>query len=346
MNDQADFELRRALREEAYRPPVLLTAATLRAQLEAADTRRRAVRPWVATLMPIAGLVFGISVVAFGLISTQSSGSNQSPTRSAACDESPATRHGNWWVEMGGPKAFFNIEPGTRLSSADGRWLLFTRFDPDAGPTEGVSIEAQRLGSEDRVAGRLNSRVGPNSIYRFDEPAPSLPGGWYLFELDIASPGCWLITGSVGGRVVGSATVDVGLGRPGPTGPFDSLVPVPITAPPNPTPLASPSVRCGQPPIFKGSYLIQLNCPGAIAAALAAIPPEHPPISSLAFAWGLYCPAGTPCPTSDGVLLETGYVVVSYIDGAGVLVAVHGEPNHMVVATDVNPLPTGGPGLE
>jgi hypothetical protein len=130
---------------------------------------------------------------------------------------------------MGGPNAFFNIEPGTRQSTEDGTWLLFARFDPDAGPTEGVSIEARRLGSDERSEGRLNSRVEPTSIHRFDEPAPSLPGGWYLFELDVASPGCWLITGSVGDHVVGSATVQVGRGLPGPTPPFGSFVPT--TAP-------------------------------------------------------------------------------------------------------------------
>jgi hypothetical protein len=126
---------------------------------------------------------------------------------------------------MGGPSAFFNIEPGTRLSIEDGTWLLFTRFDPDAGPSEEVSIEARRLGSDERIVGRLNSSVEPGSIHRFDEPAPTLPGGWYLFELGIASPGCWLITGSVDGQVAGSASVDVGRGRPGPTGPFGSFVP-------------------------------------------------------------------------------------------------------------------------
>lgn len=228
MSDESDFELRRAIRDEAYRLPLRLTATTLKARLEAEDAGRRSSRSWFAVGLPVAGLALVLSIVAFGLISTPQGGPNQTPAPSDACDESPATLHGSWWVEMGGPNAFFNIEPGTRLSSEDGTWLLFTRFDPDAGSDE-VSIEARLLGSDERIVGRLNSRVEPSGIYRFDEPAPSLPGGWYLFELDVASPGCWLITGSVGGHVVGSATVQVGRGRPGPTGPFGSFMPT--TAP-------------------------------------------------------------------------------------------------------------------
>ncbi len=226
MNDASDLELRRAIREEAYRAPMRLTPVALRVRMEAADARARARRPWLAALVPVAALALVLSVVAFPLLSTDPSGSARtSPAPSVECAESPATRHGSWWVEMGGPNAFFNIEPGTRQSIGDGVWLLFTRFDPDATRGEDVSIEAQNLDSGERLDGWLNSRMEPSNIYRFDEPAPSLPGGWYMFELAIASPGCWLITGSIDGRVVGSATVDVGQGRPAPTGPFDSFVP-------------------------------------------------------------------------------------------------------------------------
>jgi hypothetical protein len=110
----------------------------------------------------------------------------------------------------------------------------------------------------------------------------------------------------------------------------------------NCNPVTSPSHTCGPAPIFKGYYGIQLNCLGAIAAALAALPTGHAAVSSLAFAWGVYCPPGSPCASPDGVLLETGYVVVTYIDGTRVLVIVHGEPNFKVVATGVGPLPTVG----
>lgn len=226
MNDASEIELRSAIREEAYRAPLRLTAADLHDRLDAEDARGLARRSWPAALVPVAGLAVVLSVVAFQLISTQPGGSSHtSPTPSSECPESPATNHGSWWVEMGGPNAFFNIEPGTRLSTPDGTWLLFTRFDPDAGAAEEVTIEALHLGSGERVAGRLNGRADPGNIYRLGEPAPTLPGGWYLFELAIAAPGCWLIRGSIDGRVVGSATVAVGPGHPAPTGPFDSFVP-------------------------------------------------------------------------------------------------------------------------
>lgn len=106
--------------------------------------------------------------------------------------------------------------------------------------------------------------------------------------------------------------------------------------------MASHPVTCGPPPIFKGAYQIQLNCAGAIAAALAALPAGHPMASSLVFAWGIYCPPGTPCAT-PAVLLETGYVVVGYIDGTTALITVRGEAQSMVDVTGVRPLPTVGP---
>ena len=252
MSDELDLELRRALRDEAFRLPVRLTAATIKARLEAEDGKQR--RSWYrpAAVAPVAGLALVLFVVTFGLISTPRGGPGQTAVPSVACDESPATRHGSWWVEVGGPNAFFNIEPGTRLSTQGNYWLLFARFDPDAGPSEEVAIGARRLGSDERSEGRLNSRVEPSGIYRFDEPAPSLPGGWYLFELDVSSPGCWLITGSVGGQMVGSATVDVGRGLPGPTPPFGSFVPTPA---PQRTPrfLATPPPSEGPVTLFDGT---------------------------------------------------------------------------------------------
>lgn len=229
MSDPLDLELRRALREEAYRPPVRLTGATLAARLEATESGPRLGRLWRARFIPVAALVVVLSLVAFGLMSRLPDGFGQTPASRDACDESPATRHG-WWTEMGGPNAFFNIEPGTRLSTAGGSWLLFTRFDPDAAPTDQVSISAERLGATRPIAGRLNRRVDPRTIFRFDEPAPSLPGGWYLFELDIPSGGCWVFTGSIGGRVVGTATVDVGASSSETAFPSTDIAPTPATA--------------------------------------------------------------------------------------------------------------------
>lgn len=117
--------------------------------------------------------------------------------------------------------------------------------------------------------------------------------------------------------------------------------PTPIQAPtaePTPTPLASPSIECGLPPIFKGSYLIQLNCDAAIAAAIAALSPGHQAIRSLLFGWGIYWQPRTPCPT-PATLLETGYVVVTYVDGNAVLLTVQGEAKGTVVVTRSEALP-------
>jgi hypothetical protein len=110
------------------------------------------------------------------------------------------------------------------------------------------------------------------------------------------------------------------------------------TTEPGPTPLASPSIQCGVPPIFKGAYIIQLNCDRALAAAVAALLPGHPPIRGFLFGWGIYCPPLTPCPT-PAVLFETGYVVVTYVDGTAELLKVEGKSKEMVVVTGMEALP-------
>jgi hypothetical protein len=93
--------------------------------------------------------------------------------------------------------------------------------------------------------------------------------------------------------------------------------------------------------MFKGNYIIQLNCDGALAAAVAALPPGHPPIRALLFGWGIYCPPLTPCPTA-AVVLETGYVVVTYLDGNAVLLSVQGKAKYTVVVTRSERLPAVG----
>ena len=208
MTDELELDLRVALREEAYRPPVLLTGQTLQTRLEA-DAGRQSRRPWHVVLAGTAAFAILVAVISFTPLGGH-------PTPSAPCAESPATRHGSWWFEMGGPHAFFNIEPGTRRSTTEGTWLLAVRFDPDAD-VGSLSISADELLSGEHVEGRLNSPIDPENLFHFNEPAPSLPGGWYLFELDIASPGCWELTGLVDGRVAGSAVVSVGRGEADPT---------------------------------------------------------------------------------------------------------------------------------
>jgi hypothetical protein len=263
MTDELELDLRRVLRAEAFRPPVHLTGQTLRARLEA-DDRRRARRPWNAALAGVAAIAVLVGVVISSTPIVRFPGGE--PTPSAACAESPATKHGSWWVEMGGPNAFFNIEPGTRTSIADGAWLLFVRFDPDADPGA-LSLTAEELGSGERVTGSLNSSVDPSNIFRFDQPAPSLTGGWYLFELPIASPGCWRIDALVGDELTGTATVNVMWGRPAAT--VDPSAPEPTAAAPTPTegdigtgaiieryPDGLPS-RMGNSPVFRGLDAIE-----------------------------------------------------------------------------------------
>jgi hypothetical protein len=225
MNDELDLDLRDAIRAEAYRAPLLLTATTVRARLEAED-RVRARRPWLAAVAAVAALAITASAISFAPILTRPGGQATS-TAGTTCDESTATKHGTWWVEVGGPGAYFNVEPGTRMATEPGSsWLVITRFHPDPGSPSTVAMWAERAGSGERIDGSFNSPMDPSAIYRFDEPAPSLPGGWYLFEQEIPSTGCWQLTAAIDGRVVGSATINVPFGHPpSPTGPFDSFVP-------------------------------------------------------------------------------------------------------------------------
>jgi hypothetical protein len=134
---------------------------------------------------------------------------------------------------MGGPNAFFNIEPGTRTATDMGAtWLLHVRFDPDAGPGQLVSIAADLEAAGRHVDGRLNSPADPTNIFHVASPAPLLPGGWYLFELDIDAPGCWALSARIGGHVVGTATVLV---APEPPAPSDPAASAPAPTGPKPT---------------------------------------------------------------------------------------------------------------
>jgi hypothetical protein len=264
-------ELRRALRDEAYRAPVRLTAADLRARMASDDARRRGRRPWLSAVAALAGVAMVLAVVVFSPITRRPIGIGQTPTASAACPESPATKHGSWWFEMGGPDAFFNIEPGTRTSTADGTWLLIARFELDQGEEGPIAITAERLGSGERVEGSLNSEMDPTTIYHFDDPAPALPGGWYLFELGIHTPGCWRIDGLIGDRVAGTAMVSV---PPGQSSPVDPSAPIPTTE----VPSAAATSRSGQ----------IIDCgrigPDACANAIALVREE---IHLVATAWAV-----------------------------------------------------------
>lgn len=187
-------------------------SAAPRPVLTAEERHRRVRRSWG---IAVAG-VFGIAVaIALGLgrAPTVPPGGSASP---AGCPTSTPIRHGTWWTELGGPAAFFNVEPGTLYAGAN-PWLIITRFEPDAAPGEAIALWAGRAGSDERVEGRLNHRMDPANIYPFSERAPDLPGGWYLFEQPFPSPGCWRLSATIDGRVVGIATIDIGSG-PQPSG--------------------------------------------------------------------------------------------------------------------------------
>lgn len=231
---EADAELERRLRAAfggAAAPEAPAAVHAEVARLAAVpDIRTRAgfagwlSRGWVAVALAVSVLLVG---------SLLSGGSSPAPTVPSAppgpsgsaeaslaspgpnagssdtCDESPGTVHGTWWREIGGPNAFFNWEEGGPRPAGTS-WKLFVRFDPDAGPDEEVSVWAGRLGSEMRARGRFNSRMDPQNIYHLDSPAPDLPGGWYFFEQPLPTAGCWQLTAAIAGRLVGTATVEVG----------------------------------------------------------------------------------------------------------------------------------------
>ncbi len=234
MDSEFDADLRAALRREAYRAGLGLDAATLRSLLES-DVRRERKRHRQ-------GLLAGVAVAALVLLGIalwppiQSAPSvGQGP---APCVDATATTTGGWWVEVGGPNAFFNVEPGT-LYATENPWLIIVRFAPDTASGETVGMWAESVSSGQRVIAAFNSRVDPKSIYRFASPAPDLPGGWYLFEQRIPTTGCWRLAASIDGRVVGTATVEVRYGAPSPDASRSAAPPTLGVASPAPTGVSS-----------------------------------------------------------------------------------------------------------
>jgi hypothetical protein len=116
---------------------------------------------------------------------------------------------------------------------------------------------------------------------------------------------------------------------------FDTRVsPVP---PPNPSPM---TVCHPVPPYYKGVFSPFLTCASAVAAALAALPADHPAIARIEFQFGDYCPGGC-----SGLNLLDGYVIVTFVDGPALLLSVRDEsPTSGVHVTSVGPLaPQPGP---
>ncbi len=210
MNDEdVDFELRRAVRAEGYRAPMILEPNSLRARL-AADAASRRMSTWrTAWVAAITALVAVVAAVSVSQLPRSPSVGQVTPTD--ICEVSRVIGHGSWWKEIGGPNAFFKAEPDA-FHAEPNNWLIITRFDPDAAPGQLVQMWADRLGPGDHVPGSYNSPMDPTNIYRGSDPAPQLPGGWYLFEQRFPVPGCWRLSAAIDGRVAGTATLSVGVG--------------------------------------------------------------------------------------------------------------------------------------
>lgn len=254
MDGEVDVELERRLRAafgaaSAPGAPEAVHAEVSRL-VTAPEVRMRA-RLGGRLSFAFAAAVVGLFVVLVG--SLLSGGSQPSPSVPAvasasaesvpspngaagSCDVSPVTVHGTWWREIGGPNAFFNWDGEARIAQS-APWKLFVRFDPDAATADELSVWAERLDTGERAPGAFNSRMDPSNIYRFDAQAPTLPGGLYFFEQPLPTPGCWRLTGAIGGEVVGTAVVEVTWdGRPAPTppatgGPTPAVEPTPEVKP-------------------------------------------------------------------------------------------------------------------
>lgn len=245
MDNEFEQDLRDALGREAYRPGLDLDAARLRAKFQAAERRRRTRRQF--ELLGGIGMV-AVAVVAIALWPSIQLAPSGGQATQAPCVESTPTTHGEWWVEIGGPHAYFNVKPGT-LYASDNPWKIIVRLDPDAAEGETVATSVEAVPSGRRVEGTLNSRMNPSNIYHFASPAPDLPGGWYLFEQHIPTTGCWRLSASIDGRIVGTAILSVVHGAPSPEASGSPSPPTPAMASPvAPTPPSSPEPAAWLPP--------------------------------------------------------------------------------------------------
>jgi hypothetical protein len=243
---EADAELERRLRAAflaAAAPEAPASVLAEAARLASAPDVRTRPRlggwrspGWIAVVLGLTAILVG-SVFSGGsspapsipASASESATADPSAGASGACAVSPGTMHGTWWREIGGPNAFFNWEEAA-LPAQPYPWKLIVRFDPDA-TSQFVSVWGDHLESGERVIGTPNGRMDPAGIYRFDTPAPDLPGGWYLFEQPLPAAGCWRLSAAIDGRVVGTAFVEIG----GPGAPL-----------PSPSPTAGPTPGLGE----------------------------------------------------------------------------------------------------
>jgi len=103
----------------------------------------------------------------------------------------------------------------------------------------------------------------------------------------------------------------------------------PVSSIPAPSAIASPAVACDS---AQFQPTPRLTCGPAVAAALAVLPPAHPPIVREEFRWGGLCPPGAPCVPPLG---DAGIVIVSFASGPAVFVYVRAETRGAVAAGGV-----------
>lgn len=85
------------------------------------------------------------------------------------------------------------------------------------------------------------------------------------------------------------------------TQPTSAATPEPSDA--TPAPSIAVGVTCEDPPV---SPTTTLTCAGAVAAAVLALPSNHPAIEGIQFFYGAWCPPGARC---GYVSRQHGYVV-------------------------------------
>jgi hypothetical protein len=123
------------------------------------------------------------------------------------------------------------------------------------------------------------------------------------------------------------ATLAAGCAAPSPTSSPSS--------PSSPAPIPSPQVVCDasqfQPPPT-------LTCGPAIAAAIAALPADHPPVVREEFRWGGLCPPGAPCAPPLG---DAGIVIFDFASGPSTFVYVSADAGRVVARGSPAPYPSG-----
>ena len=109
----------------------------------------------------------------------------------------------------------------------------------------------------------------------------------------------------------------------------------PSSPPPSPSAVASPEVVCDT---AQFQPTPSLTCGPALAAALAALTPAHPPIIHEQFRWGGLCPPGAPCAPPLG---NAGIVIFDFASGPSVFVYLSAEAGGVVAASTPAPYPSG-----